>query len=215
MGGSSCIHSVNRWSAGQLKQCALKLYVLSFFQLFLKARWAFTCNLHPKMLLESLSVTTQNMSLLISRNTYQAAPKQFLTFWVALCFPDIAQPTGYRRERLGTRLLMSVNLQRRCYSVMGIPIPKPLVKWTFPSLITLAIWVRVRVKVTVDAHITVTPPLQKWQREWSRKAVRNCFWDSSWRRAGQLFCPDLIFNPRTPVSSSFLEKWRIQGPFLI
>ena len=154
MGGSSCIHSVNRWSAGQLKQCALKLYVLSFFQLFLKARWAFTCNLHPKMLLESLSATTQNMSLLISRNTYQAAPKQFLTFWVALCFPDIAQPTGYRRERLGTRLLISVNLQRRCYGVMGIPIPKPLVKWTFPSLITLAIWVRVRVKVTGDAHIT-------------------------------------------------------------
>ena len=154
MGGSSCIHSVNRWSAGQLKQCALKLYVLSFFQLFLKARWAFTCNLHPKMLLESLSATTQNMSLLISRNTHQAAPKQFLTFWVALCFPDIAQPTGYRRERLGTRLLISVNLQRRCYSVMGISIPKPLVKWTFPSLITLAIWVRVRVKVTVDAHIT-------------------------------------------------------------
>ena len=106
------------------------------------------------MLLESLSATTQNMSLLISRNTYKAAPKQFLTFWVALCFPDFAQPTGYRRERLGTRLLISVNLQRRCYSVMGIPIPKPLVQWTFPSLITLAIWVRVRVKVTVDAHIT-------------------------------------------------------------
>ena len=52
----------------------------AFFQLFLKARRSFTCNLHPKMLLESLSVTTQNISLRISRNTYQAAPKQFLTF---------------------------------------------------------------------------------------------------------------------------------------
>ena len=102
------------------------------------------------------------------RNTYQGAPKQFLMFWVALCFPDIAQPTGYRKERLGTRLLISVNLQRRCYSVMGIPIPKPQVKWTFPSLITLAIWVRVRVKITGDAHITgvlrMGMPISLWHR---------------------------------------------------
>ena len=40
----------------------------------------------------------------------------------------------------------------RYHSDMGIPIPKTLVIWTFPSHITLAIWVRVR--VTGDAHIT-------------------------------------------------------------
>ena len=58
---------------------------------------------------------------------------------------------------------------------MGIPIPKTLVIRTSPSDITLAIWVRVRVRVsatgdthitrvfgmgipkTRDAHITVTP----------------------------------------------------------
>ena len=36
---------------------------------------------------------------------------------------------------------------------MGIPIPKTLVIWASPSHITLAIWVRVRVRVTGDAHI--------------------------------------------------------------
>ena len=36
--------------------------------------------------------------------------------------------------------------------IPGIPIPKTLVILTYPSHITLAIWVRVR--VTGDAHIT-------------------------------------------------------------
>ena len=36
----------------------------------------------------------------------------------------------------------------------GIPIPKTLVIWASPSHITLAIWVRVWVRVTGDAHIT-------------------------------------------------------------
>ena len=40
----------------------------------------------------------------------------------------------------------------RCHSDMGIPIPKTLVIRTFPSHITLAIWVRVR--VAGDVHIT-------------------------------------------------------------
>ena len=42
----------------------------------------------------------------------------------------------------------------RCYIDMGIPIPKTLVIWVFPSHISFAIWVRVRVRVTGDAHIT-------------------------------------------------------------
>ena len=58
--------------------------------------------------------------------------------------------------------------------VLGIPIPKTLVVWAFPSHTTLAIWVRVKVKVYTrnahitrvlgmgikrrDAHITGTPP---------------------------------------------------------
>ena len=58
--------------------------------------------------------------------------------------------------------------------VLGIPIPKTLVVWAFPSHTTLAIWVRVKVKVNTrnahitrglgmgikcrDAHITGTPP---------------------------------------------------------
>ena len=37
---------------------------------------------------------------------------------------------------------------------MGIPIPKTLVIWVFPSHITFAIWVRVRVRVTGDVHIS-------------------------------------------------------------
>ena len=49
-------------------------------------------------------------------------------------------------------------LKWRCFSDMGIPIPKTLVIWASPSRITLAIWVRVR--VTWDAHITVTAQLQ-------------------------------------------------------
>ena len=37
--------------------------------------------------------------------------------------------------------------------VLGIPIPKIVVIWAFPSHITLAIWVRVKVKVyTWNAH---------------------------------------------------------------
>ena len=39
------------------------------------------------------------------------------------------------------------------YSDMGIPIPKTQVIWAYPSQITLAIWVKVR--VTGDAHITM------------------------------------------------------------
>ena len=58
--------------------------------------------------------------------------------------------------------------------VLGIPIPKTLVIWAFASHTTLAIWVRVKVKVYTrnahitrvlgmgikrrDAHITGTPP---------------------------------------------------------
>ena len=59
--------------------------------------------------------------------------------------------------------------------VLGIPIPKTLVIWAFPSHTTLAIWVRVKVKVYTgmptslgfwewgcpkrgDAHMTGTPP---------------------------------------------------------
>ena len=38
----------------------------------------------------------------------------------------------------------------RCYSDIGIPIPKTIVIWASPSHINLAIWVR----VTGDAHIT-------------------------------------------------------------
>ena len=37
--------------------------------------------------------------------------------------------------------------------VLGIPIPKARVIWASPSQITLAIWVRVRIRVTGDAHI--------------------------------------------------------------
>ena len=45
----------------------------------------------------------------------------------------------------------------QCYGhlrVLGIPIPQTLVMWSFPSRITLAIWVRVRFRVTGDSHIT-------------------------------------------------------------
>ena len=38
--------------------------------------------------------------------------------------------------------------------VLGSPIPKTLVMWASPSCTTLAIWVRVRVRVTEDIHIT-------------------------------------------------------------
>jgi len=38
--------------------------------------------------------------------------------------------------------------------VLGIPIPQTLVIWAYSSHITLAIWVRIRVRVTGDAHIT-------------------------------------------------------------
>ena len=38
--------------------------------------------------------------------------------------------------------------------VLGFPIPKTLVSSLSPSHITLAIWVRVKVRVTGDAHIT-------------------------------------------------------------
>ena len=37
---------------------------------------------------------------------------------------------------------------------MGIPIPKTVVIWVFPSHITFAIWVRVKVRVTGDVHST-------------------------------------------------------------
>ena len=37
---------------------------------------------------------------------------------------------------------------------LGFPIPKTLVIWVSPSHITLAIWVRVKVRVTGGAHIT-------------------------------------------------------------
>ena len=37
---------------------------------------------------------------------------------------------------------------------LGIPIPKTLVIWESPSHITLAIWVKVRARVTGNAHIT-------------------------------------------------------------
>ena len=42
----------------------------------------------------------------------------------------------------------------RCYSDMGIPIPKTLGIWASPSHITLGPWVSVEVRVTGDAHIT-------------------------------------------------------------
>ena len=38
--------------------------------------------------------------------------------------------------------------------VLGIPIPKTVVIWVFPSHITFAIWVRVKVRVTGDVHTT-------------------------------------------------------------
>ena len=38
--------------------------------------------------------------------------------------------------------------------VLGIPIPQTLLIWVSPPHITLAIWVRLRVRVTGDAHIT-------------------------------------------------------------
>ena len=46
--------------------------------------------------------------------------------------------------------------------VLGIPIPKTLVIWAFPSHIPLAIWVRVKVKVyTGNAHnVSVKSKLQ-------------------------------------------------------
>ena len=47
-------------------------------------------------------------------------------------------------------LLLLMPNQWRCYSDMGIPIPKTLVIWASPSHITFAIWVR----VTGDTHIT-------------------------------------------------------------
>ena len=42
----------------------------------------------------------------------------------------------------------------RCYSDMGIPIPKTLVIWVSSSHIVLAILVSVRLRVTEDGHIT-------------------------------------------------------------
>ena len=38
--------------------------------------------------------------------------------------------------------------------VLGMPIPKTLVIWAYRSHIALAIWVRIRLRVTGDAHIT-------------------------------------------------------------
>ena len=54
-----------------------------------------------------------------------------------------------------TRRELKPSLQ--CYGhlrVLGTPIPQTLVIWSFPCHITLAIWVRVRFRVTGDAHIT-------------------------------------------------------------
>ena len=45
----------------------------------------------------------------------------------------------------------------QCYGhlrVLGIPIPQTLVMWSAPSHVTVAVWVRVRFRVTGDAHIT-------------------------------------------------------------
>ena len=50
-----------------------------------------------------------------------------------------------------------LKLPLQCYGhlhVLGIPIPQTLVMWLFPSHITVAVWVRVRFRVTGDAHIT-------------------------------------------------------------
>ena len=49
-------------------------------------------------------------------------------------------------------LLLLMPNEWRCYSDMGIPIPKTLVIWASPFHITLAIWIRAR--VTGDAYIT-------------------------------------------------------------
>ena len=63
-------------------------------------------------------------------------------------------------------------------NVLGIPIPKPLVViWTSPSHITLAIWVRVSVRVGVrvtwDAHITrvleMGMPIALWHNTIKKK----------------------------------------------
>ena len=75
----------------------------------------------------------------------------------------------------------------RCYSdmgilasVLGIPIPKTLVIWASPSHITLAFWVRVRVRG--DAHIIRVlgmgmpktrgcPLISLWQRRRERSSL--------------------------------------------
>ena len=90
----------------------------------------------------------------------------------------------------------------RCHSDMGIRaflaslIPKTLVIWTSPSHITLAIWVRVRLRVTRDVHITdhftclgncrPTPPLnQCWPRGWvGGQFPRNGKWSHITRVLG-------------------------------
>ena len=59
-------------------------------------------------------------------------------------------------------------------NVLGIPIPKTLVViWTSPSHITSAIWVRVRVRVTWDAHITrvlgMGMPISLWHNTIKKK----------------------------------------------
>ena len=39
------------------------------------------------------------------------------------------------------------------------------------------------------------PPLEKRERNWSRNASRNCFWDFHWARAGQLLAIFLFVVP--------------------
>ena len=74
---------------------------------------------------------------------------------------------GERERRPSSPQFPPVLFSRlRCYSDIGVP--KTIMIWASPSHITLAIWVRVRVRVTGDAHITrvsgVGMPISLWQR---------------------------------------------------
>ena len=97
-----------------------------------------------------------------------------------------SQEPGYQ-DQFHVRLIWEISA--RCYSDMGIPIPKTLVIWPSPSHITLTIRVTVRVRVTGEAHFirvlemgmaktpgcpyhceSVTPPseMRKGPRLWGR-----------------------------------------------
>ena len=91
--------------------------------------------------------------------------------------------------------------------VLGIPIPKTLVIWAFPSHTTLAIWVRVKVKVyTGNAHITRVLGM-------GMPKTRGCpyHWDTA-SFPFPSFLPSYFhvraFSPRTHRGPYYLRAWK-------